>query len=334
MNNGTSRLGVRGVEDLGGGLKAGFNFETGLSLEDGTTSTAGAGFWGRNANMWLGGSWGTFQMGRTLNPSFYGVAAWELTGTANYSVVGNTYGYVGGARNSSEFSYKTPDFGGLTAKLGYIMKADNGGNAKWDLNVVYANGPIAAGLSANKAKGQKVGYALGGKYNFGNFAVAASYSDNHKVRRGFSIGGTANFGAASVTLDLTRDTKNLAGKKYTNGLLEGKYALSKRTFMYAAYLRPRRQQQLRPGRSPQLLILMLPSGAASDPNRKAAFGRLFVARAMRSAVATWCGVRRLMEQIKPMDFWSGQGANRSDTRRYREDVQRRPGRKDAVLCSG
>ncbi len=237
MNNGTSRLGVRGVEDLGGGLKAGFNFETGLSLENGNTSTAGAGFWGRNANMWLGGNWGTFQMGRTLNPSFYGVAAWELTGTANYSVVGNTYGYVGGARNSSEFSYKTPDFGGLSAKLGYIMKADNGGNAKWDLNVIYANGPIAAGLSANKAKGQKVGYALGGKYNFGNFAVAASYSDNHKVRRGFSIGGTANFGAASVTLDLTRDTKNLAGKKYTNGLLEGKYALSKRTFMYAAYLR-------------------------------------------------------------------------------------------------
>ena len=237
MNNGTSRLGVRGVEDLGGGLKAGFNFETGLSLENGNTSTAGAGFWGRNANMWLGGSWGTFQMGRTLNPSFYGVAAWELTGTANYSVVGNTYGYVGGARNSSEFSYKTPDFGGLTAKLGYIMKADNGDNAKWDLNVIYANGPIAAGLSANKTKGQKVGYALGGKYNFGNFAVAASYSDNHKVRRGFSIGGTANFGAASVTLDLTRDTKNLAGKKYTNGLLEGKYALSKRTFMYAAYLR-------------------------------------------------------------------------------------------------
>ena len=237
MNNGTSRLGVRGVEDLGGGLKAGFNFETGLSLENGNTSTAGAGFWGRAANLWLGGNWGTFQMGRTLNPSFYGVAAWELTGTANYSVVGNTYGYVGGARNSSEFSYKTPDFGGLTAKLGYIMKADNGGNAKWDLNVIYANGPIAAGLSANKTKGQKVGYALGGKYNFGNFAVAASYSDNHKVRRGFSIGGTANFGAASVTLDLTRDTKNLAGKKYTNGLLEGKYALSKRTFMYAAYLR-------------------------------------------------------------------------------------------------
>jgi predicted porin len=92
MNNGTSRLGVRGVEDLGGGLKAGFNFETGLSLKDGATSTAGAGYWGRAANLWLGGNWGTFKMGRTLNPSFYGVATWELTGVANYSVVGSTYG--------------------------------------------------------------------------------------------------------------------------------------------------------------------------------------------------------------------------------------------------
>lgn len=237
MNNGTSRLGVRGVEDLGGGLKAGFNFETGLDLEDGATSTAGGGYWGRAANMWLGGDWGTFKMGRTLNPTFFGVAAWELTGTANYSVVGSTYGYLGGPRTSSQFSYKTPNFGGLTAELGYVFKPDNGGNAKWDLNVIYNNGPIAAALSANKAKGQKTGYALGAKYNFGSFAVAASYNDNHKARRGFSLGGSANMGAFALTLDLTRDTKNLAGKKYTNSLLEGKYALSKRTFMYAAYLR-------------------------------------------------------------------------------------------------
>src|SRR3989344_636399 len=35
-----------------------------------------------------------------------------------------------------------------------------------------------------------------------------------------------------------------------------------------------------------------------------------------------------------MDFWSGQGANHSDTSRYREDLQRSPGRKDAVLSAG
>lgn len=252
MNNGNSRLGVRGVEDMGGGLKAGFNFESGLSLEDGSTATSGGGFWGRAANLWLGGNWGTFKMGRTLNPSYYGVAAWELSGTANYSVIANTYSYAGsGARNSSQFSYKTPDgLGGFSAELGYVMKPDNGGNAKWDVNAIYANGPIGAGLSVNKTKGQKTNWALGGKYNFGSFAVAASYSDARQYvntmtgmtgrRRGFSVGGSAMFGPFTLTADITRDTKNetnATNKKYTNFLLEGKYALSKRTFVYLAGLR-------------------------------------------------------------------------------------------------
>ena len=243
MNNGNSRIGVRGVEDLGGGLKAGFNFESGLDLDQGNNLGSGGGFWGRAANLWLGGNWGTVKLGRSLNPSFYGAAAWELTGLANYSVIGNTYGFPGGGpRNNSQFSYKTPNFGGLTAEFGYVTKDDNAGNAKWDMNVIYANGPIGVGLSANKTKGDKTNFALGGKYSFGNFTLAAAYLSAHPVanakRRGFSLGGTATFGAASLTLDLTRDTKNeWTGKKYTNGLVEAKYALSKRTFVYGAFLR-------------------------------------------------------------------------------------------------
>jgi len=240
LNNGNSRLGVKGVEVLGGGLKAGFNFESGLSLKNGDYAGSGGGFWGRAANMYLGGSWGTFLMGRTLNPSFYGFAAWELTGAANYTVVGNTYGFGGGngPRNSSQFTYTTPNISGFSGSLGYIFSADNGGNAKWDLNAIYANGPMSVAVTANKTQTQKTGWSLGGRYNFGQFIAAASYSDAYSVRRGFSIGGTALFGPASVTLDLTRDTRNLAGaKKYTNALLEGKYSLSKRTFVYADYLR-------------------------------------------------------------------------------------------------
>lgn len=259
MNNGNSRLGVRGVEDLGGGLKAGFNFESGLTLENGDYKGSGGGFWGRAANLWLGGNWGTFKMGRTLTPSFYGVATWELSGTANYSVVGYTYSYAGsGPRNSSQFSYKTPDgLGGFSAELGYVTKTDNCttastsvsstgavigvpsvcSGAKWDANVIYANGPIGVGLSANKVKGQKTGFALGAKYNFGSFAVAGSYNDAHGVRKGVSLGGSAMFGPFTLTADVTRDTKNTAGKKYTNFLLEGKYNLSKRTFVYLAGLR-------------------------------------------------------------------------------------------------
>ena len=242
MNNGNSRIGVRGVEDLGGGLKAGFNFESGLDLDQGDTLGSGGGFWGRAANLWLGGNWGTFKMGRSLTPSFYGAAVWELTGTANYSVVGSTFGFANSLRNNSQFSYKTPDFGGFSAELGYILKADNADRSKVDMNLIYANGPIGVGLSANKTKGTSTNYAIGGKYSFSNFALAASYTNVNNAanarRRGFSIGGSATFGAFGLTLDLTRDTKNeWTGKKYTNGVVEAKYALSKRTFVYGAYLR-------------------------------------------------------------------------------------------------
>ncbi len=243
MVNGTSRIGVRGVEDLGGGLKVGFNFESGLNLGNGAQTDEA--FWARAANLSIGGNWGTVTMGRQLNPSFWGVAAYELTGTANYSVIANTFGW--GAdhhRHNSMFAYKTPNMGGFTASLGYILKDDAGSEgypgAKWDLNAIYANGPLAVALSANKAKNQKTGYALGGKYNFGSFALSASYhnSREYRQRRGYALGGSANLGAFALTLDLTRTTKDYTGaKKYTNGLLEGKYALSKRTFVYAAYLR-------------------------------------------------------------------------------------------------
>jgi predicted porin len=243
INNGNSRLGVHGVEDLGGNMQAGFNFETGLDLDDGSAQGSGGGHWGRAANLWLGGNWGTFKLGRSLNPSFYGAAAWELTGMANYSNVGNTYGWVsGGPRNNSQFSYKTPTFlGGLSAELAYVTKYDNGGASKWDSNIIYANGPLAASVNVNKIKGEHVHYALGGKYSFGMFTVAGGYAQasvNKLYRRGFMLGGTATFGAAAITVDMSRDTKNeWSNKKYTNGIVEGKYALSKRTFAYAIYSR-------------------------------------------------------------------------------------------------
>ena len=171
MNNGTSRLGVRGVEDLGGGLKAGFQFETGLDLDNGGSSSA---FWSRQANIWLGGNWGTVKLGRQFTPSYLTTSTFELTGTANYSVLANTYNYAGiGSRANSAFAYVTPSFGGFTGALAYVTKTDLGlPKAAWDLGLMYKNGPIGVGLSANKVANSKTNYQLGGKYNLGNFALA------------------------------------------------------------------------------------------------------------------------------------------------------------------
>ncbi|MFD1711650.1 porin [Ottowia sp. GY511] len=239
MNNGTSRLGVRGTEDLGGGLKAGFNFETGLDLDDGAAVGA---FWARQANVWLGGNWGTVKLGRQFTPSYLTTASYELTGTANYSVLANTYNYAGvGSRANSAFAYVTPNFGGFSAAVAYVTKNDNAGRSVWDLGLMYNNGPIGAGISANKIKDGKTNYQAGAKYSFGNFAVAGSYTQASRGdarRRGFGLGASAGFGAFTVTVDVTRDMKNeWSGKKYTNGVVEAKYALSKRTFVYGAFLR-------------------------------------------------------------------------------------------------
>lgn len=235
-NNGNSRLGVRGVEDLGGGLKAAFNFEQGINGETGATD--GVTFQ-RAANLSLMGGFGSFKMGRTLTPSFYGVAAWELTGTANYSVVASQFAFAGaGSRNNSEFSYTTPNLGGFSATLGHILKGDNGGNAKTDANVIYRGGPLTVGFSYNTVSNGNEGYSLGGKYNFGGFQLAGSYMSAENAAgaataEGFSIGAGTTLGPVSLVLDIARDTEF----DDTNVLVEAKYPLSKRTFAYAAFLR-------------------------------------------------------------------------------------------------
>jgi len=245
INYSNSRIGLRGVEDLGGGLKTGFNFESGLDLDDG--SILNGTMWGRQAHMWIGGNWGTLKLGRQFTRSYYAVLSFDVAGTANYSPGPLSYQYGGiGSRANSEFAYISPDFNGLTVSGGYIAKKDmalsNVSNAAWEAAAVYTKGPIIASLAVNKTGNSKTGYLVGGKYNFGSFNLVASYtqaSNQTKAqRRGVTLGGTAFFGPFSVSVDLVRDIKNQWGpKKYTNGVLQLKYSLSKRDFLYATYLR-------------------------------------------------------------------------------------------------
>lgn len=232
LTNGSSRWGVRGSEDLGGGLKASFNLEAQLDATDGTGS---AGFV-RASNISLSGGFGSVKLGRTLTPSYWGVRAWELTSAANYNVVSSQFQYAGlNARNSNEISYTTPNLGGFTVTIGHILKADNAGVSKMDLNVVYKNGPLSGGLSYNKLSNKGSNQVIGVAYNFGPAKLAASYHDVTDAGRGkgFTLGGSMNAGPVLLIADVARDTEN----KDTNLLLEGRYPLSKRTMIYAAHTR-------------------------------------------------------------------------------------------------
>lgn len=232
QNNGTSRWGLRGTEDLGGGLRAGFNFEAQVGLTNGASAAA---MYARAANMHLSGDWGTVKAGRSLTPSWYGTMAWELTGSANYAVVNSQFGYGGlNSRHNAELSYTSPNWGGFSVTGGHVFAADNGNAGKNDLNVMYRSGPWSAAFVYNKIENKGKNLSVGAAYNFGAFKLAGSAQDatGAGLGKGFTVGTTIPLGKLSLTLDVARDTQ----KKDTDTLLEAKYALSKRTAFYGVLI--------------------------------------------------------------------------------------------------
>ena len=242
FNDGNSRWGIKVVEDLGGGMKFTGQFEQNINYEDGSTATTSA----RYAYGQLSGGFGAFKYGRTLSPSFFGAAAWELTGMANFSAVANQFGWAGALnpRNSSEFSYTTPNMGGFSATLGYITEQDgiqtNGLlGSKTDANLVYAGGPLSVGLSYWKNDKVAAGastdgnYALGASYNFGSFILAGSFQDAAGDSQGWTLGARVPVGAWAFTVDVAQDT----GFDDTDYLVYAGYSLSKRTTVYFDYRR-------------------------------------------------------------------------------------------------
>jgi predicted porin len=250
MNNTTSRFGLKGVEDLGSGMTAGFNFEGGMSLADGSGNLSGGQMFSRAANVYLQGGFGRLTAGRQLTTSFFSVASWELTGTSNYSVVGNQFGFGGpGPRDSGAIKYDLAA-NGFNASAMFVLEGNNvytagtpaTGKGKYDLSVGYAAGPMVASLAYNKVDAGVEGTVLGGSYNFGMVKVAASWNSlkdgsGNKLTEGYTLGASIPMGAFTFTADMAQDTiSRAASSTDTNFLLEAKYALSKRTFVYGAYV--------------------------------------------------------------------------------------------------
>ena len=123
----TSRLGVRGVEDLGDGLKAGFWLETGLNPDTGTTSD-GTRFWNRRSTVSLSGKFGEVRLGRDFTPSY--------TGNSDYDPFGDN-----GVAAAGKFA---PKFG---TAVDTLTRADNEATyfLPSGLNGVYGQVSVAAG---------------------------------------------------------------------------------------------------------------------------------------------------------------------------------------------
>ncbi|WAG17953.1 porin (plasmid) [Burkholderia gladioli] len=154
------RWGLRGMENLGGGLSALFQIENGFNVGTGTLSQGGREF-GRQA--WVGLSsttYGTVKLGRQYDPTVDMVQG--LTLEAVFGSPATTPGDVDNNDNSARISnaikYVSPVFGGLQFEGMYALNGvagSPGSGNTWSAAASYAAGPlgVAAGyLHASNAR--------------------------------------------------------------------------------------------------------------------------------------------------------------------------------------
>ncbi|WER50963.1 porin [Cupriavidus sp. WKF15] len=116
-----SRWGMRGSEDLGGGLKSNFMLESGYGVDTGSMANGGRLF-GRQAWVGLSGPWGEFAIGRQFTMMFWATLDADILGP-NIFGSGSLDPTIPNARMDNGISYKGK-FGGLTLGATYSFGRD------------------------------------------------------------------------------------------------------------------------------------------------------------------------------------------------------------------
>ena len=259
--NATSRLGFRGVEDLGGGLKAGFWLEGEIFGDDGNAS----GFnFKRRSTVSLAGGFGEVRLGRDLTPGYSKFISYDLfgqVGIGQFMGWSNWYGTSGdanGIRSSNMISYYTPNFSGFTAGLGYGFdeKADTTNSKKGRYvggYVAYDNGPLSVALSYDESSALTLGsgatavngadrnrLTLGGSYNLNvvklNAILQQTKDDvpggSERKVNAYMLGASAPVGAGEVKLQYALYDQKAIDSKAHQISLGYVHNLSKRTAVY------------------------------------------------------------------------------------------------------
>ena len=227
MENNASRLGFKGVEDMGGGLKASFNLEHGLGSDNGTAAST---FWGREAWVQLAGSFGAVRLGRQTPESYFATADYVSmhnhdTGQSEDKLYGGPF------LQSNKVAYFTPTMGGFSAV--FAMTAGEGApGVKRGLDVAanYDMGPLHLGFGYSD-QGNQDQMAVRALYELGAFTLGGYYqvADNGPGTAKYKNARAAvmyTMGASEFHVNYGRATN---GDQFTLGY---NYNLSKRTKLY------------------------------------------------------------------------------------------------------
>jgi predicted porin len=262
--------GLKGVEDLGGGLKAIFKLESRFQVDTGALATGNTAF-EREANVGIEGGFGSLKLGR--NPTVYD----DLQGTVN-AVFNSNFrtaqdvaagtgvpDYLGTVNNSIKFN--SANYSGFSAAVQYAFGENKETNPSTTLNSAASNNAVgqatdALGLSLKYAAGPfAVAYGhqeekqaqavattaqdtrkfdlLGGSYDFGAAKLVGSYStakNDARSDKAYQVGVNVPMGAFTLAAGYTDEKStgdnvpDLSSKGYS---VVGTYDMSKRTTLYA-----------------------------------------------------------------------------------------------------
>lgn len=247
-----SRIGVSVKEDLGAGLSAFAVIEGAVAL-DGGAGGLGA---NRKSVVGLSGDFGAVSLGRQNTPLENTIentidAQGNSAFSAVYAAVGGTAAAAGVTMNTygNSVRYDSPNFDGFSGAVqlnfGENKTPTTSAGRGVSLNLTYANGPVAVAFAHQS---DKIGFGgttdrtttVGGSYDFGPAKLNLGYGRTTDVigtndGRALSVGVTVPVGAFTVIGQYANaKVSNIAGSSKSFGL-EGRYALSKRTTVYAGY---------------------------------------------------------------------------------------------------
>ena len=250
---GGSRLGFRGVEDLGNGYKATFGMEHRFNADTGTQNSAST-FWRGYSTVGLVTPFGAVNLGYQYVPAFTMIQnqidPFGGETVAQGREVGFRYGVVSAGGSTASAIYKTRvvdsvrydlSVAGFNLGVSVAESASNNGGVSdkkpFSIAGNYAAGPFWVGVGyENPADADDKGWNIGGRYTFGFGTIAAGYTKGTTAAgadaKGWLVGATVPLGAFDLKgVYATNDIDGIGETKKAG--LGVHYNFSKRTKIYA-----------------------------------------------------------------------------------------------------
>jgi predicted porin len=252
----TTYWGLKGTEDLGGGLKANFDLQSNFSIDTGAVDATG--MFARTSTVGLSGGFGSVNLGRQYTSYFSLFAATDNVTNANIAQTDDLW-VTGVARDTQRSSnsvrFDSADYGGVSGSVMYgideaATPATDKNGSNFSFHVKYAAGPILAGVAYEEVKAAYLSTAaaptatkntlVAGSYDFGVAKLTGGYnkaSDATRDDKEYQVGVNVPLSAAAVVMfgyvhsnSTGSGLQELSSKGYT---LAAQYSLSKRTALYA-----------------------------------------------------------------------------------------------------